>query len=77
MFPNSHPELVANRQPVLASDDGAPSEGRPLIIVGEDDLDPAVREQWKYEAAKRRVQQVTWAIMRYGLPNVIGGRPFR
>ena len=73
MVPNPHPELSGSRQPVLLPDDGAPPEGRPIIIPGEDDLDPAVREQWDYEAAKRRVKQMPWAILRYGLPNVIVG----
>jgi hypothetical protein len=73
MLPNPYPELNANRQPVSLPDDGAPSAGRPIIIPGEDDLDPAVREQWEYAAAKRRVKQMPWAIMRYGLPNILFG----
>ena len=73
MFSNPYPELTHNRQPVPLPDDGKPPEGRPLTIVGEDDLDPAVRAQWTYEAAKRRVKQMPRTIMWYGLPNVIGG----
>ncbi|HKV86122.1 MAG TPA: hypothetical protein VJN88_16330 [Ktedonobacterales bacterium] len=73
MIFNRFPELDANRQPVSLPDDGKPPEGRPIIIPGEDDLDPAGREQWNYEAAKRRVKQMPRTIMGYGLPNVICG----
>jgi hypothetical protein len=75
MFPNPYPELSADRQrhPVPLPDDGAPPAGRPVTIYDEDNLDPAVRARGAYDAAQRSARQLPWAILRFGLPNVLIG----